>query len=99
LELVVSFINDLNNIDFKEISLLQLTSGQVKRFIFAVEGVGVIFLGVFLTVYLLGLRDLPGYTVYHSEPIFRTLLSIFGSLLIAFALIAIVLSIIVKKKN
>ena len=78
---------------------MQLTSGQVNRFIFAVEGVGVIFLGVFLTVYLLGLRDLPGYTVYHSEPIFRTLLSIFGSLLIVLALIAIVFSIIVKKKN
>lgn len=79
--------------------MLKLTNGQVKGFLFAVEGVGAVFFGLFLTVYLLGLRDLPGDMVYHSEPIFRTLLSLFGSLLIVFALIALVLSIIVKKKN
>jgi len=79
--------------------LLKLTNGQVKGFLFAVEGVGTVFFGLFLTVYLLGLRDLPGDMVYHSEPIFRTLLSLFGSLLIVFALIALVLSIIMKKKN
>ncbi len=78
---------------------MKLTNGQVKVYLFAVEGVGAVFFGIFLTVYLLGLRDLPGDMVYHSEPVFRMLLSIFGSLLIAFAFIAFILSIIVNKKN
>ena len=75
-----------------------MTDGQVRGFLFAVEGVGVVFVGLFLTVYLLGLKDLPGDMVYHSEPIFRTLLSIFSSLVIVIAVIALILSVILKKK-
>jgi hypothetical protein len=75
-----------------------VTTGQVRGFLFAVEGVGVVFVGLFLTVYLLGLKDLPGDMIYHSEPIFRTLLSIFSSLVIVIAVIALILSVILKKK-
>ena len=75
-----------------------MTNGQVKGLCVVVEGVGVVFVGLFLTVYLLGLKDLPGNMIYHSDPIFRTALSIFGSLVITIALIALILSVIVKKK-
>ena len=78
--------------------LLKLTNGQLKGFLFATAGMGAVFVGLFLTVYLLGLKDLPDDMVYHSEPIFRTLLSIFGSLLIAIVVIALILSVIMKKK-
>ncbi len=77
---------------------MNLTNGQLKGLLFAAEGVGAVFVGLFLTVYLLGLRDLPRGMVYHSEPIFRTLLSIFGVSLIVLALVAVLLSVIVKKK-
>ncbi len=77
---------------------MNLTNGQIKGFLFAVEGVGAVFVGLFLTVYLLGLRDLPRDMVYHSEPIFRTLLSIFGVALIVLVLGAALLSVLVKKK-
>ena len=77
---------------------MKVTDGQVRGFLFAVEGVGVVFVGLFLTVYLLGLKDLPGDMVYHSEPIFRMLLSIFSSLVIVIAVIALILSVILKKK-
>jgi hypothetical protein len=77
---------------------MNLTNGQIKGFLFAVEGVGAVFVGLFLTVYLLGLRDLPRDIVYHSEPIFRTSLSIFGVSLIVLVLTAVLLSVLVKKK-
>ena len=61
-------------------------------FLATVEGIGAIFATLFLIVYLLGLRDLPKDIVYHSEPIFRGLLSIFGTLLFVSILIGIPLS-------
>lgn len=77
---------------------MNLTSGQLKGFLFAVEGVGAVFVGLFLTVYLMGLRDLPRDMVYHSDPTFRTLLSVFGVLIIVLVLVAALLAVIVKKK-
>lgn len=77
---------------------MNLTSGQLKGFLFAVEGVGAVFVGLFLTVYLMGLRDLPRDMVYHSDPTFRTLLSVFGVFIIVLVLVAALLAVIVKKK-
>ena len=80
-------------------SAIQLIDSQLKKFLYAVEGVGAVFVGFFLTVYLLGLRDVPRDVVYHSEAVFRTSLSFLGVILIALAVIGVLLSILLKKKD
>jgi Flp pilus assembly protein protease CpaA len=79
--------------------LLGLASRQLNGFLYAVQGVGAAFVGIFLTVYLLGLRNVPKDVVYHSEPIFRTTLSILGILLIALALLALAIAALIKRKD
>ena len=58
-------------------------------FLFAVEGVGAVFVSVFLAAYLAGL---PTTAVLHSEPAFKVLLSIFGVLLLILICAVIVIS-------
>ncbi|MGF3522361.1 MAG: hypothetical protein ACQXXJ_04600 [Candidatus Bathyarchaeia archaeon] len=77
---------------------MNLSSGQLRGFLLTVEGVGAVFAGLFLFVYLWGLRDVPRDVVYHSEPIFRMLLSVLGVLLIALVLLAAFLAVLVKRK-
>ncbi len=78
---------------------MTLTNKQLNGFIYAVEGVGAAFISIFLTVYLLGLRDVPENIVYHSEPAFRTVLSVVGVVFIALVLSAVVLAFVSKRKN
>jgi hypothetical protein len=63
-------------------------------FLFVVQGVGAIFVGVFLTAYLGGL---PSTAVLHSEPAFRILLYIFGVMLLVMMLAGAVLAVLSKK--
>ncbi len=58
-------------------------------FLFAVEGVGAVFVSVFLAAYLAGL---PTTAVLHSEPAFKVLLSVFGVLLLILICAVIVIS-------
>lgn len=74
---------------------MQLTNKQINIFLFAAQGIGAIFVSIFSAAYLLGL---PSTEVRHSEPIFRTLLSVFGALFLIFILGAFVLSVLVKKR-
>ena len=74
---------------------MQLTNKQINIFLFAAQGIGAIFVSIFSAAYLLGL---PSTNVLHSEPIFRTLLSVFGALFLIFILGAFVLSVLVKKR-
>ena len=76
-----------------------LRNKQVYTFLYAIEGIGAIFVGVFLTVYLAGLRDVPRTVVYHSEPVFRMALSILGASLIALALTALIIAFVMQRKN
>jgi hypothetical protein len=71
-----------------------LTNQQIKGFLYAVEGVGVILIALFAIVYLAGL---PTDLVYHSQPIFRTPLSIIGTVLIALALAAMAIAFLTKR--
>jgi cytochrome c biogenesis protein CcdA len=73
-----------------------LNDKQISKLLLAFEGIGAIFLGVFLVAYLMGI---PSYVVYHSEPTFRMTLSIFGGLLIILILIALLASVLNKKKD
>jgi hypothetical protein len=61
--------------------------------------VATIFSALFITVYLLGLRDLPETVVYHTEPTFRTALSAFGVLTLILVGLAIILSYVAKTKE
>ena len=62
---------------------------QISKFLFVFEGLGVVFLGLFLIGYLAGL---PTDIVYHSDPSLRLLLSISGVVLVLFVVIGFVLS-------
>jgi hypothetical protein len=68
---------------------LRLTDEQTAKFLFAVQGIGAVFVGVFLAAYLGGL---PTTAVLHSEPAFRIPLYIFGVVLLVLVLSAFVLA-------
>lgn len=73
-----------------------MNDSQASKLLFALEGIGAIFLGAFLLAYLMGL---PTQTVYHSDPTLRMILSLFGGLLLVLALIALAVSIIKRRKD
>jgi hypothetical protein len=62
--------------------------------LFAVQGIGAVFVGIFLAAYLGGL---PTTAVLHSEPAFRIPLYIFGVALLVLVLSALVLAVLSKK--
>ena len=66
-----------------------LSDKQTRTFLFAVQGVSAIFVGLFLAAYLSGL---PTTAVYHSDPNVRFLLSIFGVAVLALILASIVVA-------
>jgi len=68
---------------------LRLTDKQTAKFLFAVQGIGTVFIGIFLAAYLGGL---PTTAVLHSEPAFRIPLTIFGVVLLVLVLSAFVLA-------
>jgi hypothetical protein len=63
-------------------------------FLFATQGVGAAFVGIFLAAYLAGL---PTTAVFHSEPAFRIPLTILGAVLLVMVLSAFVLAALSKK--
>jgi hypothetical protein len=73
---------------------LNLTQKQISQFLFAVQGVGIVFVGIFLVAYLGGL---PTTNVLHIEPIFRISLAVFSSLLLVLILVSLVLAAFVRK--
>jgi len=62
--------------------------------LFAVQGIGAVFVGIFLAAYLGGL---PTTAVLHSEPAFRIPLYILGVTLLVLVLSALVLAVLSKK--
>ena len=74
---------------------LNLTQKQLSTFLFAVQGVDIVFVSIFLAAYLGGL---PTTDVLHIEPAFRIPLAIFGSLFLVLVFVAIFLAATQKKK-
>lgn len=64
---------------------MRLSDEKINRFLFAVQGVGAVFVGIFLAAYLGGL---PTTAVLHSEPAFRIPLFILGAALLVLLLSA-----------
>ncbi|MCJ7622670.1 MAG: hypothetical protein MUO76_04140 [Anaerolineaceae bacterium] len=75
---------------------MKLTDKQTRIFLFAAQGIGAVFYGVFLAAYFGGL---PSTATLNSEPAFVFSQSVIGALLIAFVLVAIILAFIFKQKN
>jgi hypothetical protein len=73
---------------------LRLSEKQIITFLFAAQGVGAVFVGIFLAAYLAGL---PTTAVFHSEPAFRIPLTILGAVLLVMVLSAFVLAGLSKK--
>ena len=72
-----------------------LSERQIDTFLFAAQGVGAAFVGIFLTAYLAGI---PTTVVFHSEPAFRIPLTLLGIVLLVMVLSAFVLAAFSKKK-
>lgn len=73
---------------------MRLSEKQINTFLFATQGVGAVFVGIFLAAYLVGL---PSTAVFHSEPAFRIPLTILGAVLLIMVLSAAVLAVLSKK--
>jgi len=72
-----------------------LENKRVTAFLYSIEGVGIVFVVIFLAAYLGGL---PTTNVLHNQPAFRIPLAIFGALLIALALVAAFLSVWISNR-
>lgn len=75
---------------------MQLTDKQVSNFLFATQGVGAIFVGIFLTAYLGGL---PSTNVLHNEAAFRIPLTLLGVVLLVLILATVIVSGFQRKNN
>jgi len=73
---------------------LRLSEKQINAFLFVTQGVGAVFVGVFLAAYLAGL---PTTDVFHSEPAFRIPLTVLGAVLLIMVLSDSVLAVFSKK--
>ena len=67
---------------------------QITKLLFATQGVGAIFVGIFLAAYLAGL---PSTAVLHSEPAFRIPLIFFGAALLVLILLTVIVAVYSKK--
>ncbi len=74
-----------------------MNDNKLTKFLFVIEGVGAVFVGIFLAAYLGGLFYTPQTTVLHSEPAFKIPLFIFGAILLVLALVTVVLAAYSKK--
>ena len=67
---------------------------QVTKLLYATQGVGAVFVGIFLAAYLGGL---PSTAVLHSEPAFKIPLIISGAVLLVLVLSTVILAVHSKK--
>ena len=75
---------------------MTLADKKLTTILFSLEGVGAVFVGIFLAAYLGGL---PTTTVLHDEPAFRIPLIIFGAVLLVLILATVVLVFLQEKNN
>jgi hypothetical protein len=74
---------------------MTLTDKKLTTVLFSLEGVGAVFVCIFLAAYLGGL---PTTTVLDDEPAFRIPLIIFGAALLVLILVTVVLAFLQRKK-
>ena len=76
--------------------LKQWTNQKITTLLVAVGGIGAVFMGLFVSVYVAGITQLPKYVVYHSEPTIRLAMSIVGVILVALVIAALIVGLIKK---
>ena len=74
---------------------MQITKKNVNRLLYATEGIGAVFVAVFLAAYLGGL---PSTNVLHSELAFRIPLIFFGAVLLGLILVTVIVTAYSRKK-
>jgi hypothetical protein len=74
---------------------MQITEKTVNVLLYATEGLGAVFVAIFLAAYLGGL---PSTDVLHSEPAFRISLMAFGAVLLGLILVDII-TVYLRKKE
>lgn len=75
---------------------MALTDNRMHTFLFAVQGVGIVFVGIFLAAYLGGL---PTTNVLHSEPAFRISLVVIGGVFLVLVLSTVIIAYFAKKEK
>ena len=65
--------------------------------LFVIEGLGAVFVGLFLAVYLGGLFVIPQTTVFHSLPEIKLTLAVLGVILLVIILATLILAILKRK--
>jgi hypothetical protein len=70
----------------------------VSTALLALEGIGAIFVGLFLAVYLGGLFVIPQTTVFHSVPEIKLTLAVLGVLFLVAILVTVVLATVNRKR-
>jgi hypothetical protein len=75
---------------------LELSEKRIHNFLFAVQGMGIVFVAIFLVAYLGGL---PTTNVLHNEPVFRIPLAVLGVVFLVIALATVVLAIFSRKRT
>jgi len=73
-----------------------LKSKKLTSFQYAVQGIGTVFVGLFVAAYLF---SLPGTNILHGEPIFNYLLAISGTVFLVLVLTSLILSFTVKTED
>ena len=74
-----------------------MKDNKLTKFLFAIEGVGAVFVSIFLAAYLGGLFVVPQTTVFHSVFAVKTALAVLGGVLLVLALATAVLAVMKRK--
>ena len=74
---------------------MQITEKNLNALLYATEGVGAVFVAIFLAAYLGGL---PSTNVLHSEPAFRIPLMFFGAVLLGLIAVTAIVALYSRKK-
>jgi hypothetical protein len=77
---------------------LLINDKTVSTALLALEGIGAVFVGLFLAVYIGGLFVVPQTTVFHSVPEIKLTLAVLGVLLLAAILVTVVLAMLKRKQ-
>ena len=75
---------------------MQITEKTFHVFLYSTEGLGAVFVAIFLAAYLGGL---PSTDVLHSELAFRISLMAFGAVLLGLILVDIIVAVYLRKKS
>jgi hypothetical protein len=73
-----------------------MKNNKLTKFLFVIEGIGAVFVAVFIAAYLGGLFYTPQTTVLHSELAFKIPLFILGAALLVLILATVILATVRK---